>query len=56
MPFYALKVTPTAKFVLELVGLGLIPTKVACQYAEDPDSIFVHKILLHVVYFRRDCV
>ncbi len=40
------KVTPTVKFVLELVGLGLIPTKIACQYAEDPDSIFVHTIPL----------
>ncbi len=46
MPFYALKVTPTVKFVLELVNLGgtmvLAPIKISCQYAEDPDSIFVH--------------
>ncbi len=46
MPFYALKVTPTVKFVLELVNFGgtmvVAPTKSASQYAEDPDSIFVH--------------
>ncbi len=44
------KVTPTVKFDLELVDLGgtlvYTPTKVACQYAEDPNSIFVHKIPL----------
>ncbi len=44
------KVTPTVKFVLELVDLGgtmvVAPTKSACQYAEDPDSIFVHTIPL----------
>ncbi len=44
------KVTPTVKFVLELVNLGgtmvVVPTKIACHYAEDPDSIFVHTITL----------
>ncbi len=50
------KVTPTVKFVLELVDLGgtlvYIPTKVACQYAEDPDNIFVHKIPLPTAVFQ----
>ncbi len=50
MPFYALKVTPTVKFVLELVNFGgtmvVAPIKIACQCAEDPDSIFVHTIPL----------
>ncbi len=50
------KVTPTVKFVLELVDLGgtlvYTPTKVACQYAEDPDNIFVHKIPLPTAVFQ----
>ncbi len=50
MLFYALKVTSTVKFVLELVNLDgtmvVAPIKIACQNAEDPDSIFVHSIPL----------
>ncbi len=50
------KVTPTVNFFLELVDLGgtlvYTPTKVACQYAEDPDSIFVHKIPLPTAVFQ----
>ncbi len=64
MLFYALKVTPTVKFVLELVDLDgtmvVAPIKIACQYAEDPDSIFVHTtplakkvtLKLKAVHFR----
>ncbi len=51
-----IKVTPTVKFILELVDLGetlvYTPTKVACQYAEDPDNIFVHKIPLPTAVFQ----
>ncbi len=50
------KVTPTVKFILELVDLSgtlvYTPTKVACQYAEDPDNIFVHKIPLPTAVFQ----
>ncbi len=44
------KVTPTVNFFLELVDLNgtlvYTPTKIACQYAKDPDSIFVHTFSL----------
>ncbi len=47
------KVTPTVKFVLELVDLGgtlvYTPTKIACQNAKDPDSIFVHTFSLSLI-------
>ncbi len=50
------KVTPTVKCVLELVDpdgtLVYTPTKISCQYAEDPDSIFVHNVPLPTPVFQ----
>ncbi len=44
------RVTPPVNFVLELVDLDV--TKIACQYVEDPDSIFVHNVPLPTSVFQ----
>ncbi len=50
------KVTPTVKFVLELVGLDgtlvCTPKKKARKYAKNPDSIFVHTFRLPTSVFQ----